>query len=393
MNVERSILHLNVADFAVAVERIADSSLRSRPVIVAPLKAARAAVHDMSEEAYRDGVRKGMPLWQATRRCRSAKILPPRFERYKKVMSVFVSEAQKYTPVFEYGHGDGHLFLDVTGTHRLIGAAPDVGWRLRREVRDTVGIDPIWSLGANKLVAKVASRLVKPFGEYIVAPGEEEAFLAPVPLELLPGVESRERMRLQEFNIQKVGQLAALDKSQLFSVFGARGDVLFQVCRGIDSEPVLSHCQQSPEVRQEHVAAGDIGDQRTAEGIVMTLAVRAAMALRDQGVSVRRLALRLNYADGFQIVRQVSVRHGISDDFSLQTLARSVFERAWGHRGRMCSCLLICSRLHSKSKQLHLFSIPGGIDEKRERVVSAMDRVRARFGADGIRFGNQVSLP
>ena len=75
MNRNRFILHLNVADFAVAVERVVDLTLREKPVIVAPLQAARAAVYDMSEEAYRDGVRKGMLLNRATRMCRKARVL------------------------------------------------------------------------------------------------------------------------------------------------------------------------------------------------------------------------------------------------------------------------------------------------------------------------------
>jgi len=215
MNRERSIIHLNVADFAVAVERVVNSALHDQPVIVAPLQAARAAVYDMSEEAYGDGVRKGMLLRQATRLCRSARILAPRLDLYRRAMNAFVGEARAYSPVVEYGAEDGHLFLDVTGTHRLFGTAPDVGWRLRKQVRDKLRIDPIWSLAANKLVSKVASRLVKPLGEYIVGSGEEELFLAPLPLHLLPGVATAEMQRLLEFNIRKIGQLASLNRSHL----------------------------------------------------------------------------------------------------------------------------------------------------------------------------------
>lgn len=121
---ERAVLHLNAADFAVAVERVVDSSLCTRPVIVAPLQSARAVVHDMSEEAYSEGVRKGMLLREAVRRCRSAQVLPLRLDVYRKAMSVFVTEAREYTPILESGAEDGHLFLDVTGTYRLFGTPP-----------------------------------------------------------------------------------------------------------------------------------------------------------------------------------------------------------------------------------------------------------------------------
>ena len=75
---ERAVLHFNVADFAVAIERVEDLRLRTRPLLIAPLQAARAVIYDMSEEAYLEGVRKGMPLRQATRLCRRAVVLPPR---------------------------------------------------------------------------------------------------------------------------------------------------------------------------------------------------------------------------------------------------------------------------------------------------------------------------
>ena len=116
---DRSIIHLNVADFAVAVERTIDCRLRHRPVIVAPRGAARAAVYDMSEEAYQCGVCKGMPLRKAERLCRDARILPPHPDRYERAMGALCKQAFQYSPFVEPGEGDGHLFVDVTGTSRL----------------------------------------------------------------------------------------------------------------------------------------------------------------------------------------------------------------------------------------------------------------------------------
>ena len=221
---ERAVLHFNVADFAVAVERVTDSSLRERPLIIAPLQAARAVVYDMSEEAYGEGVRKGMPLRQATRICRGAALLAPRASLYQKAMQAFLKELQGYSPLIECGQADGHFFVDVTGTHRLYGPAPDVGWRVRRHVRTSLGINPIWTLGTSKLVSKVASRLVKPVGEYIVTAGDEAIFLAPLPIHLLPGLSGKELQKLQEFRLTTIGALAKLNRQQLMVPFGSRCD-------------------------------------------------------------------------------------------------------------------------------------------------------------------------
>jgi DNA polymerase-4 len=176
---DRAIIHLNVADFAVAVERAMDRRLCGRPVVIAPEGAERAAVYDMSEEAFQAGVRKGMALARAARRCRDACVLPPHPERYEQAMRALLQRALPFSPRIEAGENDGHLFIDATGTGRLLGPPMDVAWRLRREIRTHLGFAPIWSVAPNKLVAKVATRLVKPEGEYIVAAGEEQPFLAP----------------------------------------------------------------------------------------------------------------------------------------------------------------------------------------------------------------------
>ncbi len=186
---ERSIIHIDVAHFAVAVERALDARLRNRPVLIAPAGAARTPVYDMSQEAFASGIRKGMPLASALKRCRDCRVLPLYPARYERAMQTISQYARTYTPVIEPGKGDGHLFLDVTGTSRLFGPPPDVAWRLEKQVNKDFGLAPSWSVAANKLVAKVATRLVKPVGEYIVCPGEEAPFLAPLPLGILPGIE------------------------------------------------------------------------------------------------------------------------------------------------------------------------------------------------------------
>ena len=189
---ERSIIHLNVADFAVAVERVVDSRLRKRPVIIAPEGATRAAVYDMSDEAYQNGVRKGMALRQALRFCRDATVLSPHPDRYERSMTALLKHALPFSPFIEMTDHNGHLFVDATGTGKLFGPPPDVAWRIRKIIRAEMGLDPIWSVAPNKLVAKVATRVVKPTGEYIVRAGDEEAFLGPLPIHLIPGIEQND---------------------------------------------------------------------------------------------------------------------------------------------------------------------------------------------------------
>ena len=146
-------MHLNVTDFAVAVERLCEPSLRDRPVIVAPLGSPRALVFDMSEEAFRAGVRKHMPLERARRLCRDARLAPPRPHRCERAMAAMLRLARPYSPLIEAEEDTGHLFLDLTGTGGLFSPPRDLARRIRREIRQRLGLDPAWGLAVNKLVA------------------------------------------------------------------------------------------------------------------------------------------------------------------------------------------------------------------------------------------------
>ena len=231
---ERSIIHLNVADFAVAVERRIAPRLQHRPVIIAPYGSSRAVVFDMSDEAYQAGVRKGMLFAAGQTPVRDAVILLPRPDRYRQAMADLFEQAAACSPLVEPGRADGHLFVDVTGTSRLFGPAVDVAFRLRRRIKAHLELDPIWSVASNKLVAKVATRLVKPVGEYIVGAGDEEAFLSPLPVWLIPGIEAPDRLKLKDFNLSRVFQVAALDTQQLQVLFGLRADHVRNLLNGID---------------------------------------------------------------------------------------------------------------------------------------------------------------
>jgi len=386
---ERCILHFNVADFAVAVERVADRSLARRPLIIAPPATMRAVVYDMSEEAYQDGVRKGMLLDQAIRCCREATVLPPRAALYRRAMAGFLQRVRHYSPLVEHGAEDGHFFADVTGTHRLFGPAQDVGLRVRREVRDELGINPIWTLGANKLVAKVSSRLVKPVGEYIVAPGEEELFLAPLSVALLPGLRPKELQRMQEFHIDTVGQLAALSARQLLVAFGSRGSWLHGVSHGNDDRVVMAGAQEAAPVDYEHLFTPDTNDRQEVEAAVAALVARAGSELRARRQVARRVGIWLRYSDGNQVVRQGTVRVGTASDFALRSLALAALQRAWIRRTRLREIRLVCDRLHLQSPQLTLFPETSARERRQEKLLAAMDVIRSRFGQGLIMLGRQ----
>ncbi|MGD9225993.1 MAG: hypothetical protein PVF26_05785, partial [Desulfobacterales bacterium] len=372
----RSIIHLNVADFAVAVERAVDHRLNERPVIIAPEGAARAAVYDMSNEAYMTGIRKGMALRRAVRLCRDVQILPPHPDRYELAMRDVLKRALPYSPLIETGEDDGHLFMDATGTSRLFGPPMDVAWRLRNQIKTDLGLDPIWSVAPNKLVAKVATRLVKPDGEYIVAAGEEDALLAPLPVNLVPGIEHPDQLRLREFNLTHVFQVAALSLEQLEIPFANRALMLYEAVRGIDPSPVLPVGQKPPQVIADHEFGNDTNNAHTLEAVLYGLVEQVGSRLRRRRRAARRIAIILDYSDGMRRARQVAARPATANDLTLFELARRTLQLAWVRRVRIRHMRLICDRLIFPPAQLELFAADQKINAKRCGLITAIDIIR-----------------
>jgi len=387
---DRAIIHLNVADFAVAVERAIDRRLVGRPVVIAPQSAARAAVYDMSEEAYRAGVRKGMALARAARLCRDACILAPHPERYEQAMRALLQRVLPYSPSIEAGDIDGHLFIDATGTGRLFGPPMDVAWRLRREIRSNLCLAPIWSVAPNKLVAKVATRLVKPEGEYIVAAGEEQAFLAPLDLGVIPGIEREDLIRLREFNLTRVHDVAALRLEALQVPFGRRAMFLYETVRGIDPSPVLAVGETPPAVASGHAFATDTNDTGALLAALYRLIEQAGGELRRRRRAAQRVAVILDYSDGVRCVRSAASRPATANDITLFEAARKALFLAWARRVRVRHLRLVCDRLVFPPAQLALFGDDRQQAEKRDRLIGTLDAVRHRFGGGALQVGRTL---
>jgi DNA polymerase-4 len=389
--VERHVIHINVADFAVAVERAMDGRLRERPVVIAPDGVSRAVVYDMSEEAYQAGVRKGMALRRAVRLCPDMRILPPHPLRYEQVMQALVRQALPYSPLIEPGEADGHLFVDVTGTSRLFGPPVDVAWRLRRQARAELSLAPGWAVAPNKLVAKVATRLVKPDGDAIVRAGDEARFMVPVPLHLVPGIDHRDLVRLGGFNLRHAGQVASLSLDALQAPFGRRAFHLFEAVRGIDRSPVRPVGHQPPRVVTTHTFAEDAHAVPVLEGALYGLVEKAGQTLRQQSLTAGRVIVTVDFSDGLRGARQRSLRPATANDMALFETARSVLHMAWRRRVRVRHLRLMCDRLTFPPAQRELFPAAADADRRPTRLVSALDRIRQRFGTDAIKVGRTLA--
>ena len=384
---ERSVIHLNVTDFAVAVERLRDRSLNDRPLIMTATDSWRAVVHDMSEEAFLEGVRKGMLLKNARQICRKAIVRRTRPEIYQKAMRSLLQQALPFSPLVEAGSSDGHLFLDVSGTNRLFGPPAVIAGRIQKRTLDTIGLNPIWTVATNKLVAKTASRIVKPIGEYIVPPGAEEKFLAPLPLSILPGLYPQELIRLQDFNLYLIGEVAALSSSQLAIPLGKRAEKIYHSVRGIDPSPICPMTTTPPKICAEHLFTVHTIDWNLVLAILFQLAEKAARKLHQACLAVHRICLWLEYTDRKKATRQSTVDNGVSHEDTLFQLAQNLLQKAWSRRVQLRRLGLICDRLMPPARQPLLFSEEKQHTARRQSLAAALHHIRGRHGEISIRHG------
>jgi len=384
---DRAIIHLNIADFAVAVETNLQPKLKGYPVVVAPLGAPRAVVYDMSDEAFLQGIRKGMPLARAKRLNRKIHVLPPCFNRYEMIMKDLLKESFNFTPQIESGRTDGHIFMDVTGSSRLFGPPMDMAYKLKKNFKKTFNLNPIWSVATNKLVAKVATRVVKPFGEYIVAPGDEQSFLAPLPLKLIPGINQKELSQLYEFNLFEVSQARALTMKQLEIPFDRRASMVYERIRGIDPEPITRFNETDSRLQADHVFTNDTNHADLLKKAVYLLIENICSVLRKKGHQTDKARLILSYSDGLQSESHQKLASPTSCDTTLFKSCTALLNRAWTRRVRIRHIRLICEKRPARKVQAVLFgqtALQKNQATRQKTLMKTMDKIREKFGQKSI---------
>src|SRR3984957_4031354 len=220
-----SILHIDMDAFFVSVELLARPELRGLPVVVGGQRDQRGVVSSASYEARRYGVHSAMPLRTAAKLCPQAVFLEGHHELYGARSDRVAAVLEKYSPVVEMASID-EAYLDLAGTERLHGPPLAAAHKLLREITSTTGLPCSGGLGATRLVAKVASDQAKPRGLVWVAPGSEEAFLAPLGVRRIPGIGRVTEAALKNLGIETILQLQALSLPGLEEHFGKWGTAL-----------------------------------------------------------------------------------------------------------------------------------------------------------------------
>jgi DNA polymerase-4 len=227
------ILHADVDSFFASVEQRDDPKLRGRPVIVGTWVVLAA-----SYEAKAHGIRTAMGGRQARRLCPQAVVVEPRMSAYSEASKAMFEVFEDTTPLVE-GLSIDEAFLDVRGLERLAGSPPEIAARLKRRVRNEVGLPISVGVARTKFLAKVASGVAKPNGLLVVQPDRELTFLHPLPVERLWGVGRVTAEKLHSRGIRRVGQVARLPEPVLVAMLGrASGRHLHALAHNRDPRPV-----------------------------------------------------------------------------------------------------------------------------------------------------------
>ena len=378
---------------AMALARLDDPTLRTRPVAIAFSHTSRAMIHEASPEAEDAGVVPGLQADQARRRCPSLKLVPPNPPRVAQAHHALMPFITLIAPIWE-SFQPGHFYLDLTGTTRLFGVTCDTTMRLERDVSARLGLQAVAGIGTNKLVAHMASSLLTPPQLCDVRAGSEQDFLSPLPVSTLPGLQgpggTALRTRLTDLNLQTIGDLSDVSVEALEAVCGRWGHQLYQWARGIDCLPVIAP-ETSLSLTHSYLFEPDTIDYDRLIGGVSCLLDSLCHDLRRQHRLCHRLMLTLLYSDQLTVQRSSVLSTPTHWEVDMFPSAQTLFRRCFQRRVRIRSLIIRSNSFCPPPEQLSLFpphdSKEPQAQPRPHRLASAMDRLRTRFGMKIIQFG------
>jgi DNA polymerase-4 len=379
---EGTILHADLDSFYASVEQRDDPRLAGRPVIV-----GAGVVLAASYEAKAFGVRTAMGGTRARRLCPQAVVVPPRMSAYADASKAVYRVFEDTSPLVE-GLSIDEAFLDVRGLERISGTPVEIAARLRRAVRERVGLPITVGVARTKFLAKVASGVAKPDGLLVVPPDGELAFLHPLPVERLWGVGPVTAEKLRRTGVTTVGQVARLGEDALVAMLGrAVGRHLHALANNRDPRPVRTGRRR-----------GSIGSQRAlgrgpwpfdaVDAVLCGLVDRVARRMRVAGRAGRTVVLRLRWDDFSRATRSHTLPRATAHTQTILSTARTLLAAARPtieRRGVTLVGVAVANLEDGGAIQLAL-----ALDRHTSALDDALDEIWERFGSRAVTRGALV---
>ncbi|HET6244538.1 MAG: DNA polymerase IV [Bacteroidetes bacterium] len=373
---ERTVVHMDLDSFFVSVERLMDSSLFGKPVIIGGTS-DRGVVASCSYEARKFGVHSAMPAKMARQLCPHAIFVRGDMDTYSKYSKLVTQIIENEAPLVEKASIDEH-YLDITGMDRYIKNSMQWTHELRQKIIKETGLPISYGLSVNKTVSKIATGEAKPNGEKNIDPGIEKLFLAPLSIKKIPGIGDKTYLMLRNMGIEKVETIQQMPLEIIQKVLGENGGIIWRKANGVDNSPVAPYSEQK-SMSSERTFDKDTTDIEQLKKTLITMIEGLAFDLRKSKKVTGCVTLKLRYSDFQTHTFQSRIAYTASDHVLLDKTLE-LFKKNYTRRVLIRLIGVKFSHLVSGQTQISLF------DDTEEMInlYQSLDRIRLRFGVKAI---------
>ncbi len=367
----RQILHLDLDTFFVSCERLLDSKLNNKPVIVGGT-GDRGVVSAASYECRKFGVHSGMPMKMARQLCPQAIYIRGNAGTYMKYSKMVTDILQESVPILEKASVD-EFYADLTGMDRFYGCYKFSSEMRKRIIKET-GLPISFGLSANKTVSKVATNEAKPNNQFKVDLGFEKVFLAPLSIKKIPMVGKKTFHTFCNLGVKKVSIVQQMPVEMMTSVFGKNGRVIWERANGIDNSPIVQYHERK-SISSERTYGQDTTDIQKLRTTISAMAENLAFQLRRGNKLTSCITVKIRYSDFQTYSKQQHIPYTAADH-NLIPKVMELFEKLYTRRLLIRLVGVRLSSLAEGHYQIDMFE-----DTKRTiNLYQAMDAIRNRYG-------------
>ena len=371
MSSERSILHMDLDTFFVSVERLLDSRLNNRPVLIGGTS-DRGVVASCSYEARKFGVHSAMPMHMARKLCPEAVVIKGNSYNYLKYSDLVSEMVREAVPLFEKTSID-EFYCDLTGLDRFFGCYQFAG-ELRQKIGKEIGLPISFGLSTSKTVSKVATGEAKPNNQIRIETGTEKPFLAPLSIRKIPMVGEKTHQLLVNLGIRKIHTLQEMPLDVMSKALGENGASIWKKANAIDPSPVVPF-QERKSISTERTFDQDTIDVHKLRGLLIAMTENLAFQLRKGEKLTSCVTVKLRYSDFQTETMQCRIPYTSADHILIPKILE-LFEKLYSRRVLIRLIGVRFSHLVSGGYQINLF------DDNEEQIslYTAMDDMRKKFG-------------
>ncbi|WP_066629375.1 DNA polymerase IV [Labilibacter marinus] len=373
----KTILHLDLDTFFVSCERLLDSKLNNRPVLIGGTT-DRGVVAACSYEARTYGVHSAMPMKMARMLCPDAVVIRGNSGIYSKFSDMVTDIIKERSPLFEKSSID-EFYVDITGMDKFIQTSYLWSQELREEILKETHLPISFGLSTSKTVSKVGTGEAKPNNHIQIAQGNEKPFLAPLSIKKIPMVGDKTYHKLRSMGIEKVRTVQEMPVELMERVLGKNGTVIWKKAQGIDNTPVIGWHERK-SISSERTFEKDTTDVIKLRSILVAMAENLAYQLRNGNKLTACITLKIRYSDFQTYTKQRRVSYTSLDHTIIDTVL-DLFEKMYDRRVLIRLIGVRLSHLIGGSYQIRLFED----SEKIIKLYQAMDKMRNRYGQNAVK--------